>query len=97
MIVKPTVVELLEKAENRYSLVIATAKRARQISNGSVALTSKDDVSPVTLAADEIEEDKVKIYNQDEWDEELEKRKNNLNNNEESENVTIEKKENEQE
>ena len=72
MIVKPTVVELLEKAENRYSLVIATAKRARQISNGSKPMTGKDDVSPVTLAADEIEEDKVKIYNESEWNEEIE-------------------------
>ena len=75
MIVKPTVIELLEKAENRYSLVIATAKRARQIASGSIPMTSSDDVSPVTLAADEIEEDKVKIYNKNQWDEELEKRK----------------------
>ena len=75
MIVKPTVAELIEKAENRYSLVIATAKRARQISNGSKPMTNKDDVSPVTLAADEIEEDKVKIYNQEEWDKELEEKK----------------------
>ena len=80
MIVKPTVVELLEKAENRYSLVIATAKRARQIASGSKPMTSEDDVSPVTLAADEIEEDKVKIYNKSQWDEELENRKNSLNN-----------------
>ena len=28
MIVKPTVNELLEKADNRYELVIATARRA---------------------------------------------------------------------
>ena len=75
MIVKPTVAELIEKAENRYSLVIATAKRARQISNGSKPMTNKEDVSPVTLAADEIEEDKVKIYNQEEWDKELEEKK----------------------
>ena len=31
MMVKPTVGELLRRAENRYALVIATAKRARQI------------------------------------------------------------------
>ena len=31
MIVKPSVTELLEHAENRYALVIATSKRARQI------------------------------------------------------------------
>ena len=29
--VKPTVQELLTKAKNRYELVIATSKRARQI------------------------------------------------------------------
>ena len=69
MLVKPTVVELLDKAENRYSLVIATSKRARQILQGSKPMTSKDDVSSVTLAADEIDEDKVKIYNQKQWDE----------------------------
>ena len=31
MMVKPTVQELLTKAKNRYELVIATSKRARQI------------------------------------------------------------------
>lgn len=76
MIVKPTVAQLMEKAENRYSLVIATAKRARQISNGSKPMTNEDDVSPVTLAADEIEEDKVKIYSQEEWEKELEAKNN---------------------
>ena len=61
MMVKPTVTELLTKAENRFSLVIATSKRARQISEGSEILTDEDDVSPVSLAADEIAEGKVKI------------------------------------
>ena len=61
MMVKPTVTELLTKAENRFSLVIATSKRARQISEGSEVLTEEDDVSPVSLAADEIAEGKVKI------------------------------------
>lgn len=75
MLVKPTVVELLDKAENRYSLVIATSKRARQILQGSKPMTSKDDVSSVTLAADEIDEDKVKIYDEKQWKEEIENRK----------------------
>lgn len=77
MMVKPTVVELLKKTENRYSLVIATAKRARQISQGSKPMTDKDDVSPVTLAADEIDEGKVKIYNQKQWEEIQEEKGNN--------------------
>ena len=61
MMVKPTVQELLTKAKNRYELVIATSKRARQIAEGSEVLTDSDDVSPVSLAADEIAEGKVKI------------------------------------
>lgn len=61
MIVKPTVTELLTKTENRFKLVIATSKRARQISEGSEVLTDSEDVSPVSLAADEIAEGKVKI------------------------------------
>ena len=62
MMVKPTVGELLEKVgDNRYRLVIATSKRARQIATGSEILTDKDDESPVTLAADEIAEGKVTI------------------------------------
>jgi len=59
MMVKPTVSELLKSAQNRFELVIATSKRARQIASGSEKLTDKDDESPVTLAADEIA--KVKI------------------------------------
>ena len=61
MMVKPTVSELLKSAKNRFELVIATSKRARQIASGSEKLTDKDDESPVTLAADEIAEGKVKI------------------------------------
>ena len=60
MIVKPTVAELLNKVEdNRYALVIMTAKRARQIASGKQPMTLAKDTSPVTLAADEIAEGKV--------------------------------------
>ncbi len=61
MMVKPTVTELLDKVDNRYELVIATAKRARQLANGETPLTNKKEVSPVTLAAVEIAEGKVYI------------------------------------
>jgi DNA-directed RNA polymerase subunit omega len=61
MIVKPTVNELLEKADNRYELVIATARRARQIASGAEPKTDVKEESPVTLAANEIAEGKVKI------------------------------------
>ena len=61
MIVKPTVNELLEHAENRFALVIATSKRARQIAKGDEKLTDSNEESPVTLAANEINEGKVEI------------------------------------
>jgi DNA-directed RNA polymerase subunit omega len=61
MIVKPTVTELLKKSKNRYELVIATSKRARQIAMGEEPLTKVKEESPVTLAANEIAEGKVKI------------------------------------
>ena len=41
MMVKPNVTDLLKIVDNRYSLVIATAKRARQIESGYPILTSK--------------------------------------------------------
>ncbi len=66
MIVKPTVTELLKKAKNRYELVIATSKRARQIANGDEPRTNVKEESPVTIAANEIAEGKVEIVKEDE-------------------------------
>ena len=60
MMVKPTVQELLTKAKNRYELVIATSKRARQIAEGAEVKTKVKEESPVTLAANEIAEGKEK-------------------------------------
>ena len=59
MLVKPSVTDLLKKVDNRYSLIIMTAKRARQIADGETPMTSASDKSPVSLAVDEIFEDKV--------------------------------------
>ncbi len=67
MIVKPTVAELLDKVnDNRYSLVIMTAKRARQIADGDIVRTKEKDRSVVTLAADEIAEGVVTKLNEEE-------------------------------
>lgn len=70
MIVKPTVTELLTKAQNRYELVIATARRARQIAAGAELLTHVKEDSPVTLAANEIAEGKVTIIEDNNQDDE---------------------------
>ena len=61
MIVKPTVVDLLKNVDNRFQLVISVSKRARQIANRIKLLTGVDEESPVTLAANEIAEGKVKV------------------------------------
>lgn len=59
MLVKPGINELLEKADSRYTLVIETAKRARQIAQGEEPLVECDSENPVTIAAHEIAEGKV--------------------------------------
>ena len=91
MIVKPTVTELLKKAKNRYELVIATSKRARQIAMGDEVLTNEKEESPVTLAPNEIAEGKVTIIRDDE---ETEGNENNIEDEtHETENTTVEEKE----
>ena len=66
MMVKPTTAELLEKTgDNKFRLVIATAKRARQIAEGAEVKTKVKEESPVTLAANEIAEGKVEIVEPD--------------------------------
>ena len=72
MIVKPSVTELLTKANNRYELVIATSRRARQIAAGDEPMTKVKEESPVTLAANEIAEGKVEIERENEIVEEEE-------------------------
>ena len=72
MIVKPSVTELLTKANNRYELAIATSRRARQIAAGDEPMTKVKEESPVTLAANEIAEGKVEIERENEIVEEEE-------------------------
>ncbi len=77
MIVKPSVTELLTKAKNRYELVIATSKRARQIAAGDKPLTKVKEESPVTLAANEIYEGKVNIVREENEENEEENKEGN--------------------
>ena len=59
MLVEPSITDLLEKVDSRYTLVIETAKRARQIVEGDEPLVECDSKNPVTIAAYEVVEDKV--------------------------------------
>ncbi len=65
MMVRPSVTELLTKVNNRFELVVMTAKRARQLSKGDKPLTNKQEESTVTLAADEIAEGQVTIVEEE--------------------------------
>ncbi len=46
---------------SRYSIVMASAKRARQIVSGDEALAGSEDEKPLSIAIDEINEGKVTI------------------------------------
>jgi DNA-directed RNA polymerase subunit omega len=50
----PPINELLEIAENRYSLVIAASKRARDLIDGKEPLIRTVSTKPVTIATNEI-------------------------------------------
>lgn len=55
--INPSVVDLLEKTKDRYSLVILSSKRARQIIDGSSPKISMNTKKPLTLAINEIDQD----------------------------------------
>jgi len=57
--INPSVVELLEKVNDRYSLVILTSKRARQIINGSDPRISINSKKPLTIAINEVDTNAV--------------------------------------
>ncbi len=46
---------------SRYSIVIATARRARQIINGSVPMVDVTYPKPLSIAVEELNQGKVKI------------------------------------
>lgn len=52
--INPSIVELLEKVDNRYSLVVITSKRARQLIEGDKPLTLVDINKPLTIAINEV-------------------------------------------
>lgn len=52
--INPSIVDLLEKVDNRYSLVIITSKRARQIIDGAETYVSVESNKPLTIAINEV-------------------------------------------
>ncbi|AXG93886.1 DNA-directed RNA polymerase subunit omega [Clostridium botulinum] len=54
--INPSIVNLLEKVDDRYSLVTITSKRSRQLIDGAKPLVDIDSTKPVTVAINEIHE-----------------------------------------
>jgi len=50
----PSLSKLMEKVDSRYSLVVATAKRARELVEGAEPLVRCGQDKPVTIAINEI-------------------------------------------
>ncbi len=53
-IVEPNVLELLDKAETRYTLVVEASKRGRQLVAGAQPLVDVKDMKPLGVAVEEI-------------------------------------------
>ncbi len=53
-IVNPTIVELSEKVDCRYTLVVEASKRARQLVGGAQPLIDPKEMKPLMVAVDEI-------------------------------------------
>jgi DNA-directed RNA polymerase subunit omega len=59
IMIYPQLNGLIKKTGSRYALVIATAKRARQLSAGELPLTNCKSTKPVTIAVHELAEGTV--------------------------------------
>ena len=57
--INPSIVDLLHKVDNRYSLVIVTSKRARQIIDGAEKLTDTKSNKSLTLAINEVNDNQI--------------------------------------
>ena len=56
--------------QSRYSIVMATSKRARQIIGGEEPLVNENGKKPLSIAVDELYNSKVRIVGDDEEEEE---------------------------
>ena len=56
--------------QSRYSIVIATAKRARQLIAGAEPMVVENGRKPLSIAIDELYQSRVKIVNEDDSPEE---------------------------
>ena len=70
MMLYPAINELNKLTDSRYTLVVLTAKRARDIIDGKPVLTDVEAERPVSLATNEIAEGLITYKRSDEHDDE---------------------------
>ena len=66
MLIKPSIDELENMVEDRSSLALLAAARARDILKGKRPITEEAEVNPVSQAAKEISEGLIGLRNSDE-------------------------------
>jgi DNA-directed RNA polymerase subunit omega len=57
--INPSIGELMKKVDDRFSLCVVVAKRARQLQDGAQPHTKCNSKKPVTIAANELNEGKL--------------------------------------
>jgi DNA-directed RNA polymerase subunit omega len=60
-VIRPPLEELLDQVDSKYALVLAAAKRARQIKEGGLPLVDVDSANPVSVALEEIATGKLSV------------------------------------
>lgn len=73
-IVEPNVMQLLEHADTRYTLVVEAAKRGREILAGSHPMIESDETNPLRVAVEEIDRGLITYTKRSEAPEEQEER-----------------------
>ncbi|MBE7027456.1 MAG: DNA-directed RNA polymerase subunit omega [Ruminococcaceae bacterium] len=68
MMLYPSIMKLMEKTGSRYSLVIATAKRAREIEAAAQEGKNVDGARSISKAATEIADGTVVVFDADDAD-----------------------------
>ena len=63
MMVDPPIEKLIKKAECRYALTVAVAKRSRELVTQDSQYLENSGMKPISLACKEIYEGKIKIIN----------------------------------
>ncbi|HHX97144.1 MAG TPA: DNA-directed RNA polymerase subunit omega [Clostridia bacterium] len=61
---QPCLDKMMKRSDSKYALVVATAKRARQLTNGETPLLTvpeDETIKPVSMAMQEIAAGKIKI------------------------------------